>query len=237
MARERLLAGAGEDTIHANIITADTKKDKLANWWYYNKKILLLVIFLVAVAVSVAVSIFSQEKPDYVIALANAYAIDEEAIAIAEKHMADYGEDLNGDGKVLVDIRNYYFLVNDHEDQELASSIYEAASVKYSVDMSSGDSMIWLYDDYGYSFMMNSEDSLQEGKKWDEIPGLAATDFSSYKNDILTPENMKTAFSQFTVAMRQVEGSSFEGNGKKLEYYEASEKLLENLLNNTKTAD
>ena len=126
MARERLLAGAGEDTIHANIITADTTKDKIANWWYYNKKILLLVIFLVAVAVSVAVSIFSQEKPDYVIALANAYAIDEEAIAIAENHMADYGEDLNGDGKVVVDIRNYYFLLNDHEDQELASSIYAA---------------------------------------------------------------------------------------------------------------
>lgn len=234
MARERLLAGAGEDTIHANIITADTKKDKFANWWYYNKKILLLVVFLVACAISIAVSIFGQEKPDYNIALANAYAIDENAIAIAEKHIANYGEDLNGDGKVIVDIRNYYFMVNDHEDQELTQQVFEAASVKYAVDMSQNESMIWLYDDYGYSFMMNSDSSLLEGTAWDDVPGLKATDFSAYEHEILTAENMETAFSQFTVAMRSVENSGFADDEEALEYYEACEKLLNNLKTNTK---
>lgn len=236
MARERILAGAGEDTIHSNVIKAETPKDKLSNWWFYNKKILLVVLLVIAMVISVAVSIFSQEKPDYIIAIANAYAIDENALDIVEQHVAAYGEDLNGDGEVLVELRDYYFLVNDEEDKELAESVYEAASVKYAADMSSCDSMIWLYDSYGISFMINNEASFDEGLNWDDIPGLFNTDFSSFEHSILTPENMEQAFSQFTVALRMKEGSNFEKNEKDLEYYEACVRLFENLKTDTKTA-
>lgn len=234
MARERLLAGAGEDTIHSNKIEAQTPQEKLSNWWFYNKKILILVILIIAMVISVAVSIFSQENPDYTIAIANAYAIDENAIELAEKHIAQYGEDLNGDGEVVVEIRDYYFLVNDNADKELSESVFEAASVKYAADMASCDSVIWFYDDYGISFMINNEASFEEGVKWDDIPGLANTDFSEYKHDIFSSENMKQAFSQFTVAVRMKDGTDFAS--KETEYYEASLRLLENLKSDTKTA-
>lgn len=234
MARERLLAGAGEDTIHSNKIEAQTPQEKLSNWWFYNKKILLVVILVIAMVISVAASILSQENPDYTIAIANAYAIDEDAIEFAEKHIAQYGEDLNGDGEVVVEIRDYYFLVNDNADKELAESVFEAASVKYAADMASCDSVIWLYDDYGISFMINNEASFEEGIKWDDIPGLANTDFSEYEHDIFTAENMKQAFSQFTAAVRMKDGTNFEN--KEAEYYEASLRLFENLKSDTKTA-
>ena len=236
MARERLLAGAGEDTIHSNIIKAETPQEKFSNWWFYNKKILLVVVLIIAMIISVAASILSQDKPDYIIAIANAYAIDEDAIDIVEKHIAQYGEDLNGDGEVVVEIRDYYFLVNDNADKELAESVFEAASVKYAADMASCDSMIWLYDDYGISFLINNEASFREGVKWDEVPGLADIDFSAFEHEILTAANMEQAFSQFTVAMRVKEGSGFESDKKKLEYYDACEKLLENLKSDTKTS-
>ena len=236
MARERLLAGAGEDTIHSNKIEAQTPQEKLSNWWFYNKKILIAAILVIAMVISVAVSIFSQEDPDYTLAIANAYAIDEDAIALAEKHIAKYGEDLNGDGEVVVEIRDYYFLVNDNEDKELAENVFEAASVKYAADMTSCDSVIWLYDDYGISFMINNDASFEEGSKWDDIPGLANTDFSAYEHEIFTAENMKQAFSQFTVAVRTKEDTNFEIKEKDREYYEASLRLFENLKSDTQTA-
>lgn len=247
MAREGYLVNAGEETIHENVITAQTKKDKFKNWWYYNKKILLLVIFLVAVAVSIVWSIVGKVKPDYTIALMTQSSVDADALEILEKHIADYGEDLNGDGKVVVNIANYA-VANSTDDNAYDYNAQMAAQTQFVADMSTAESMIWIYDDVGKASMGDigdvfknlNYDSKSTDKTeiaWSEVKGLANTDFSGYSNSIFTPENIVQMLDQTKVSIRESKDTFFEKKEKTMVYYNACQKLLDNLVEDKKTVE
>ncbi|MEG1426909.1 MAG: hypothetical protein RSC76_04395 [Oscillospiraceae bacterium] len=244
MPREGYLVNAGEDTIHSNEITADTKMDKFKNWWYYNKKPLFIGILVVGALVSMVLSVVFKVKPDYTIAIMSEAYLDDSGISIVENHLADYGEDLNGDGKVIVTLVNYAVAVNSG-DSGYDVSAQQAATVKFAADMSTGESMLWLHDLVGYHCMSDQEDLFTSVKTdkplenslmipWSEVAAFQNIDFSSYQHEVLKPEDMKNMFGTLRLSLRRKEGSVIERKKDLVTYYEASEKFLNNLLTGTK---
>lgn len=84
-----------------------TKAEKRKNWWYYHKWHVGAVVLLAAVIVSIVWPIVNRVTPDVQVAYVGEMPLPEDAAAALEEALAGLTEDLNGDGKVLVELRQY----------------------------------------------------------------------------------------------------------------------------------
>ena len=101
-----------------------TRKEKWTNWWDYNLKWVILIGIAVAfVAYNFIGQYFFVPKPDYNIAVVAPYYLPDDTVTALQTALARYGEDRNGDGKVLVTL-NVYTLDYSDEDPQTESAAY-----------------------------------------------------------------------------------------------------------------
>lgn len=248
MARERYLLNTDEeDTIHSNVIELKTAKEKRKNWWYYHKKMVLICFLLLVTLVYFIYSVFFQTQPDYKIALMNQISLEDDALDILEAQIAKYGEDLNGDGQVVVEIMNYSADAASEQNSYYAQSL-QATYVKFGADITVGDSMIWLHDKAGYSMLEGQDEGLFEPLDVENtlegddtmiaienVPGLDQVDFTGYQGMVFDGDTVKKLVSMLRVSIREPEGSTIEKSEKLMEYHAACERLFDNLLNDVQT--
>ena len=164
-----------------------TKAEKRKNWWYYHKWHVGAVVLLAAAAVSIVWPIIHQERPDYQVAYVGTVPLPEDAAAALENAFASLGEDLNGDGKVLVKLRQYVSAeldesamaaagapVTDATGQMTSNALTTsngasqiAAAVSLMADVSEQESFIFLLEDpaafqRGYHTLCRLDGSLPE---------------------------------------------------------------------------
>lgn len=78
---------------------------KLKNWWWYNKR--LVIIGLIAAAVLIYSFIPTGTQSDYHVGLVTPRPHSEAELLALEEKLAQYAEDLNGDGEVRVQLHFY----------------------------------------------------------------------------------------------------------------------------------
>lgn len=84
-----------------------TKKQKAANWWHYNWKIVAVIAVVVAVVGYYAWKALTAVHPDQQIALVSAESLPEEVSDALGQALSGLVEDANGDGQALAQIRSY----------------------------------------------------------------------------------------------------------------------------------
>lgn len=84
-----------------------TPKEKRANWWHYHWKWVLLALVCLCMVGLTLKDIFGQPKPDYRVAVITRYNVPEEAADQLSEALSVYGQDLNGDGRTLVQVDAY----------------------------------------------------------------------------------------------------------------------------------
>lgn len=242
MARERYLLGAGEDTIHTNVIELKTAKDKRANWWYYHKNHLIFGIIMALIVGSLIYSIASKVDPDYSIALVTSYNLPDEVLTALEEHIAPYADDRNGDGRTVVQMNNYVFgdvaTSTDYQAQQ-------AAYARFAGDASMGSCIIYIHDQAGFSsaegdfpgfFQYNDGSPMPDTahdyenamRPWSDFAGLA--DFASSSSlEKWTPQVLETLCGKLRVSVRTTVDSNLERSDKLMAYYEDSVALLDRL--------
>lgn len=123
-------------------------------------------------------------------------ALPEDTAHAIEAAFAQYGEDLNGDGIVLVKLNQY---VSDTEDVENASTYALAAQMQFLSDMNAEESYFLLLDDpahfqLDYQALANwdgtppgDNDYTAAGKTvpWADCPVLAGYDLGTYQTTVL----------------------------------------------------
>ncbi len=201
-----------------------TKKQKRQNWWDYNFKWVILGI-VAAIALGFLVyDMFFRPRADYEVAVVSASVPPEETQDALKARIAEYGEDLNGDGKVLVDLIVYEmnFDAAAYVDPQMA----EAATTRLTVDLSSGDVyLVLLQDPEGFQrrFGMLSyldghvTDRDAEGYeaenwrdmvyRWEDCPELRGMDLGTYTRFLDLNETRidgQTAMEGYFVARRGV---------------------------------
>ena len=103
-----------------------TRKERWANWWDYNLKwVIIIGIAAAFVAYNFIGQYFFVTKPDYNVAVVAPYYLPEDTVNALQDALAAYGEDRNGDGKVVVTL-NVYTL--DYSDTETQTESARAAS-------------------------------------------------------------------------------------------------------------
>lgn len=118
---------------------------RLKNWWWYHKTPVLIAAAVLAVGLYLTVSDSRAEKPDYHIGLVSTAAWSPEELTRMEEAICAAGEDLNGDGKVLVQVHRYTVDLAD-EDPNAGHYNYEKIAALDS-DLVGNVSGIFLLED------------------------------------------------------------------------------------------
>ncbi len=262
MARERYLVNAGEDTIHDPEAekraeeSVKTRKGKWDNFWFYHKWHVVIGVAAAAVVIATVVSSLKTVRPDYTVGLLTRVAYPQEVADRLGQEMAKYGVDRNGDGKVVVDVQQYQIMPPPSSSGGTASSaglgsapqldpqMAEAYEVKFTGDLQSGTSMIFLADNdsfdgqeksgnhiFAYTDGSTPPDSATDYDrmrvplaKCPKLAGLRVTCRTSNGSaDVKLLDLMKDA----GISMRVYKGSAIEG--KQDDYYKASLALFRKL--------
>ena len=177
-----------------------TRKEKWANWWDYNLKwVLLIGIAAAFVAYTFIGQYFFVDKPDYNIAVVAPYYLPDDTVTALQNALAAYGEDRNGDGKVLVTLNVYTLDYSDSETEtESAAYLTMAGTTKLAADVQGGLSSIFLlYDPAGFEESTGTlryldgslpapdsdDDWWNMVYRWTDCPVLADLDLGAYRAD------------------------------------------------------
>lgn len=190
---------------------SEDKKKKWENFWYYYKFHVLIGIFAVICIVVFIRDMVSKVEYDYTIAFVGDYGMDEETMEELTDWFQERGEDLNGDGEVLVQIMDYYI------PWEGDPQIVMANQTKLTVDMQDAQSMIYFLSDDTYEKFKELGVFYTDREKYTDLPDCKA--YSEIEG--------LEVFQDMFVGLRIFDTETKQGQDEELqEYYKASEELL-----------
>ena len=123
-----------------------TKEEKRRNWWHYHKWHVVIAAVLALCAGNILWNILGigEIKPDYSIAYVGTTPLSEETAGALRDGLAAISSDLNGDGKVAVELQQYVSVNTGDSD-----SLYyaQAARVQLVADITDCKSYFFLLED------------------------------------------------------------------------------------------
>lgn len=144
MAREIYLVGVSEEELRPNPKPEGPKdfKGKLDNFWYHYKWTVIIVAFIMVTLAIMLFQFFSKHDPDYMVVLVTNNAVDDTATGKLASEFQKYGRDINGDGKVEVQIESLY--LGDNTQYSVLNK------QKLIANISTGDVMFYILDSQSY---------------------------------------------------------------------------------------
>ena len=194
-----------------------SRRERWANWWDYNLKwVLIFGIAGAFVAYCFIGQYFLTTHPDYNVAVVSPYYLPEATVTALQEQLAAYGEDCNGDGKVVVKLNQYTMAFNS-EDSDAYLDM--AGTTKLSTDIQSSLSSIFiLYDPAGFQQTTGTlryldgslpapdsdDDWWNMVYKWTDCPVLAGLDLGEYRADTTHAQggDSQQYLSDFYIGMR-----------------------------------
>ena len=162
------------------LTTQEQKKRSRANWWYYNWGI---------------------------VAVVTAEALPDEAVQHLQTALADYAEDANGDGAVVVQVNNYTWSA-DAALTDMNGQM--AGATQMNTDLANGESKIWILDDpegfeqaYGALSEKLGADWQTKLIPWRSQPALSGLELGSYNTaaDGSQTVDIQSRFAGYSVAV------------------------------------
>ena len=171
-----------------------TRSEKRKNWWHYHKWHVVIGVVLAGIAANLiwhALGI-GQTKPDYQVAYVGENSLPDDTAAAIEAAFATLGEDLNGDGQVVVQLNQYPTASTDIQ-------VAYANEAMIMADIMDGDSYFFLLEDpeqfqLSYRSLCRLDGSLPEEDDnsaegtylwWDQCPVLAGAELGGYSYEVL----------------------------------------------------
>lgn len=149
MAREWLLRGVDPEELKPTPKEEipQTPKSRWENFWYHHKLKFWLILFALVVLVILVVQIVKKDDPDYRVMFITEEPYTDADLKELAAYLEQYGEDLDGDGKVEVQIENCTFTA----DQSRNSSIQQIQA-----HLVAGDRMFFIWDAEGYDYFKDT---------------------------------------------------------------------------------
>ena len=176
-----------------------TKEEKRRNWWDYHKWHVVIAIVCLILAADLAFDVVrnARNEPDYTIAYVGVTALPDELVGKVEEAIATRGEDLNGNGKVQVELVQYQLFdetadINPALQEENAERAY-SASMLLTLNIETLESMIYLLEDperfsSDYPILCHTDGTLPGGDSdapmyhlWQDCPVLAGLELGTFE--------------------------------------------------------
>lgn len=149
MAREWLLRGVDPEELKPTPKEEipQTAQSRWENFWYHHKLKFWLIAFAAVVLIILVVQIVKRDNPDYrVLFISEKYYTDKDLNELAA-YLEKYGEDVDGDGKVEVQIENCCITTDQSRNGSIA---------QIQAHLVAGDRMFFIWDPEGYEFFKES---------------------------------------------------------------------------------
>ena len=189
------------------LTTQEQKKRSRANWWYYNWGIVAVAAMVIVGVAYVAHGLLTTVDPDYTVAVVTAEALPDEAVQHLQTALADYAEDANGDGAVVVQVNNYTWSA-DAALTDMNGQM--AGATQMNTDLANGESKIWILDDpegfeqaYGALSEKLGADWQAKLIPWSSRPALSGLELGSYNTaaDGSQTVDIQSRFAGYSVAV------------------------------------
>ena len=175
-----------------------TRRQRLENWFYYNKLWVLIGLVILWVVGSMLWNVLGigQTEPDVRILYVGSRQLPEDCVHTLEQALAAFAEDLNGDGTVTVVVTQFVTT----SDGALDNQLYGYGSeITVLADITEGESHFFLLEDpvdfqLSFQILANldgsapAEDDFKAMDKvcrWADCPALASLELGSYEDRYL----------------------------------------------------
>ena len=225
MAREWLLRGVDPEELKATPKDEgpQTPRSKWENFWYHHKLKFWLILFAVVVVTIMVVQGIKKDDPDYRVLLLTKELYSAQDLAALEALLEQYGEDLDGDGKVEIQVENCQY--GPHVEQSRNSGIQQVQA-----HLVAADRMFFMMEPDAYKYFTRTlEGSISEKDFFAPLEG--DTTVWDWKGDSRPIAELKEQAPSLYFGVRATKGTA----GKAAELYEQSMKLLENFIHDQKT--
>lgn len=213
----------------------EIRKSKWDNFWFYNK-VKVWVGVLAAIMVGYTIwSMVSQIEPDYTVGMITKLQYSTDVIEALERQLSRYGEDRNGDGRVVVQIAEY---VMEDADNVIDPNVLAANVTRFAGDAQTrGDSLYiadlgslkkYTEDEYFLGYLTGEE--IKEGAKTPEMEQISwpLQDAAFYTNEPVL-EELQGDLAKLYFCVRANAGSVIE---KHRSDYDAGLELLDRIQKN-----
>lgn len=204
--------------------SGQTFKKRVENFWYYHKYHLLIGLAVAAVIAVLAAQCASNQSPDYTVILAMQKSVPDEVAEVMAREFEKYGEDRNGDGRVLVEMVNCSYNSNDTNNTRVMAQIG-----KLQAQLSLPDSMLIVTDPQYFA-------TLDQQGVFEEAGFLPNQDGKAFNLKETPMEQAVNALSanffpkEFYLSKRKVAGSTIAEKPAAVQNEAAAAALLDNIL-------
>lgn len=131
----------------AAVIIPKTPKEKWQNYWYHFKWHTIGAIALIAVISVMVVQCASRESYDFITVVYTHTAIESGRIEKMEEYIEKYAEDIDGDGKVSVEVIDCSFADTNSNSQSNQAAI---AKIQAMI-AAEPKAVLYIFDDKGFN--------------------------------------------------------------------------------------
>lgn len=124
-----------------------TKAEARANWWHYHWHYVALLVLAVLAAGYFVWSRVTEVQPDYTVAVVSCTDPDTAFLAEVETQLEALAADVNGDGKVKVNVKGIWLAVDYYEGDVSLQKLMQSSEDKLNSDFYLCESTIFLVDD------------------------------------------------------------------------------------------
>ena len=183
-----------------------TKKEKAANWWHYHRMAVVVAVLVVVFGVWIIKDTVFQTRPDVQVAYVGTSDLPTDTVTALQDALTPFCSDLNGDGKVVVQVDSY--TVDFDAANESTDAYYQMAGVtRLSAELSSGGKtyIFLLEDPEGFETQTGAlqyldgtvpddpettdADWREMVYRWTDCPVLAGLDLGDYASDAVQSES------------------------------------------------
>lgn len=180
-----------------------TPEEKRRNWWDYHKWHVVVGIVCAILVLDLVGDVMHnvRNKPDYKIAYVGFTDLPDGVAEALENALAELGEDLNGNGKVQVELTEYLLYdesaaENPAMEEQNAEMAYNA-SMLLTTNIELVESMIWLLEDpelFGstYPILCHPDGTLPDGEtdaplyySWSDCPVLTGLELGTFEIPVI----------------------------------------------------
>lgn len=148
-----------------------TSQEKWQNWWDYNKVYVYIALAVILIVGWLVMDTVRNREPeaDYQLAVVGSHYLPEEEVLQLQDALVVYGQDLNGDGQVLVKVKEYPIFADETNFQTVM-----AAQVQLSADFELCASVVLLVEDpERIQSQLEILDEQVGWYAWEDCPALA----------------------------------------------------------------
>lgn len=198
-----------------------TFKEKIQNYWYHYKWHTIIIGFIAVVFGVTFIQFITKTEPDYIVMTAFDKYMPYSVTQTMSEYLSNFGEDVNGDGEVVVQIYDISTSVD--------SQIQQSNSAKLMAELQNGEIMLFIVDDF-YFDKLNSLEVFDKLSFGDAKDGYAYNLFGTTFADAINTIEPEYVVNDFYIAKRVVKGTSFEKIDKSVKSEKESLALLDKFI-------